>query len=323
MSARTARRVYPGGFFTRKADAILPKDSDQPLVSVLLPARNSQKTLALAMRSILAQTYPLWELLVLDDGSSDATVAIARGFADPRIRVLSDRSWLGLAARLNQGIDAARGSLLARLDADDVAFPERLARQVRFLQAHPEVDLVGTGAVVFGDDGQAFGRFPAPLTHGEICRRPWSGFYLPHPTWMGRIAWFRRFRYRPEQNRAAQDQDLLLRSFRSSTFANLPETLTGYRQHELSWKKFARGRMQWARAALREARLRRNWYAMIAVPLVQLAKAAYETAVIASGLGRRLLRHRALPLPQTERERWNQLWRSLQERPAVSVSNEG
>lgn len=297
----------------------MPDDSNQPLVTVLLPARNSQRTLALALRSIVAQTYPHWELLLLDDGSSDDTVAIARGFHDPRIRVMADGAWRGLAARLNQGIDAARGSLLARLDADDVAFPERLALQVRFLQAHPEVDLVGAGAVVFGDEGQAFGRFPAPLTHREICRRPWSGFHLPHPTWMGRTEWFRRFRYRPEQDRAAQDQDLLLRSFRSSTFANLPQMLIGYRQHELSWKKFARSRVQWVRAALREARLRHNWYAMIVVPLIQLAKAAYETAAIASGLGRRLLRHRALPLPQKERERWDQLWRRLNERPGAGV----
>jgi len=291
----------------------LAGETEQPLVTVLVPARNAQRTLALALRSVIAQSYPHWELLVLDDGSSDATVAIAKGFGDGRIRVLGDGAWLGLAARLNQGIDAARGALLARLDADDVAFPERLARQVQFLRAHPEVDLVGASAIVFGDDGQPYGRFPAPLTHAQICRRPWSGFYLPHPTWMGRIEWFRRFRYRPEQDRAAQDQDLLLRSFRASTFANLPETLIGYRQHELSWKKFARGRVQWVRAVLREARLRHAWGAMIAVPAVQLAKAAYESAAIASGLGRRLLRHRALPLPEQEREHWERVWRSLNE----------
>jgi glycosyltransferase involved in cell wall biosynthesis len=291
----------------------LTGEADPPLVTVLVPARNAQRTIGLALRSIVHQTYAHWELLLLDDGSSDATVAIARALAEPRIRVLGDSAWLGLAARLNQGIDAARGTLLARLDADDVAFPERLAQQVQFLQEHPEVDLVGASAVVFGDDGQAYGRFPAPLTHAEICRRPWSGFYLPHPTWMGRIAWFRRFRYRPEQDRAAQDQDLLLRSFRDSTFANLPETLIGYRQHELSWRKFARGRIQWVRAALREARRRRAWSAMIAVPAVQLAKAAVETAAIASGVGRRLLRHRALPLAAQERERWEQLWHSLNE----------
>ncbi|SPE21303.1 Glycosyl transferase, family 2 [Burkholderiales bacterium] len=308
-----APRAFPVGFSTRKVEATLTGEADQPLVTVLVPARNAQRTIALALRSIIVQTYAHWELLVLDDGSSDATVAIVHGLADPRVRVLGDGAWLGLAARLNQGIDAARGTLLARLDADDVAFPERLAQQVQFLQAHPEVDLVGASAVVFGDDGQAYGRFPAPVTHGEICRRPWSGFYLPHPTWMGRIEWFRRFRYRPEQDRAAQDQDLLLRSFRVSTFANLPQTLIGYRQHELSWRKFARGRVQWVRAALREARLRRNWGAMITVPTVQLAKAALETAAIASGLGRRLLRHRARPLPAQEQERWEQLWRSLNE----------
>ena len=285
--------------------------TDQPLVSILLPARNAERTLVLALRSLLAQTYTQWELLVLDDGSTDRTAAIAKGFGDPRISVLGDGSWLGLAARLNQGIDTAGGSLLARFDADDVAFPERLALQVKFLQEHPDVDLVGSSAIVFDNAGRALGRFPAPLTHAQICNRPWSGFHLPHPTWMGRIEWFRRYRYHLGQNRGAEDQDLLLRSYRESTFANLPQALIGYRQDALSWKKFARGRVQWLRAALREARLRGAWHAMLGVPAVQLAKACFETAAIASGMGRLLLRHRAMPLPDNERQEWDALWRTL------------
>src|SRR5271165_2292928 len=112
-------------------------DDHAPLVSVLLPARNSAPTLALALRSVLAQTYAHWELLLLDDGSSDGTVELARGIADPRIRLLADGRWQGLGARLNQGLAAAQGELIARLDADDLAFPERFARQVEYLYKHP------------------------------------------------------------------------------------------------------------------------------------------------------------------------------------------
>jgi len=282
-----------------------------PLVSVLMPVRNGQATLDLALRSIRGQTYANWELLLIDDGSSDRSVAIARALGDARIRVFEDGQWLGLAPRLNEGIDAAQGRYIARLDADDVAYPERLAAQVDFLEKHPSVDLLGSSAVVFDDAGRALGRFPAPITHSEICRRPWSGFHLPHPTWMGRTQWFRRHRYRSEMNRGAEDQDLLLRSHRTSGFANLPDPLIGYRQDQLSWRKFASGRFQWARAALHEARLRRAYGAIASVISMQTAKGLYETAAITSGLGRRLLRHRAGPISAADVHRWNSVWRAL------------
>src|SRR4051794_36827493 len=114
-----------------------------PLVSIGMPVRNNEKTLGVAVRSIVRQTYPQWELLLINDGSTDGTLEVARGFCDERIRVIDEPESRGLPARLNQAVAAARGEYFARMDGDDLSYPERLERQVAYLQAHPEVDLVG------------------------------------------------------------------------------------------------------------------------------------------------------------------------------------
>ena len=164
--------------------------------------------------------------------------------------MVADGQRRGLAARLNQAIELARGRYLARMDADDIAYPERLERQLAFLEAHPEVDLLGSGMMVFADDGHPAGLYNVRTTHAEICARPLSGFYLAHPTWMGRIDWFRKWRYDPVC-RKAQDQDLLLRAWRSSRYAALPEPLVGYRQDAFSIRKSWLGRYYFSRAILR------------------------------------------------------------------------
>jgi glycosyltransferase involved in cell wall biosynthesis len=103
----------------------------EPLVSVALVVRNGENTVALAIRSILAQTYENWELLIADDGSEDQTVALIKAIQDGRIRFLPHPEARGLAFRLNQLIDVSRGKYFARMDADDFAFADRLAKQVR------------------------------------------------------------------------------------------------------------------------------------------------------------------------------------------------
>ncbi|QOT75619.1 glycosyltransferase family 2 protein [Cupriavidus basilensis] len=201
-----------------------------PLVSILLPAWNAEKTLGVALRSLLNQTFADFELLLLDDGSSDNTVGVALALDDSRIRVVQDGRRLGLAQRLNQGIELTRGRYIARMDADDVCFPERLAKQVAFLNAHEEVDLVGCRAVVFRNDGDVVGLLPFAGSHEALCARPWRGIPLPHPGWMGRREWFVRHRYLFPEVRRAEDQELLLRSYAQSQFACLDDVLLGYRQ---------------------------------------------------------------------------------------------
>ena len=208
-----------------------------PEVSVLLPVRDGARTLALAMLSVLQQSFRDFELLLLDDGSADASAEIAQRFGDARVRVLRDGRQLGLAARLNQGIDAAQGRYIARMDADDVCFPERFARQVTQLDSEPALDLLACRVLEFDDSGTATGLRPSRLSHEALCARPWNGFYLAHPSWMGRADWFRRYRYRTPELARAQDQELLLRAYAHSRFAVLDEILLGYRAGPTALRK--------------------------------------------------------------------------------------
>lgn len=280
-----------------------------PLITIAMPVYNAASTLRLAVKSILLQSYSNWELIIFDDGSTDETLRVAQSFDDHRIKVLFDGENMGLAARLNQIMDVCHGEYFARLDADDIAYPDRLQRQVMFLLRNRNIDLVASGAIVFKSGGVPVGLFPVRETHAQICKSPWSGFYLAHPTWMGRVEWFRQYRYRPDSIKA-QDQDLLLRSYRVSTFACLPETLIGYRQETLSLKKIFTSRYYFSRSLIRMAVEREQYWVLLLVVGKQIAKASIDVFAILSRLDRFILRHRALPIDEREIYRWMEVWDS-------------
>ena len=200
-----------------------------PTVSVILPVFNGGDELRLAVASIHAQSFADWELILLDDGSKDGGVERLGVSADPRLRIVRDGQNRGLSARLNQGVALARGRYIARMDHDDIAHPDRLSRQVEFLDGAPDVDLCGTRCVAMDEGGAIIGALPVALTHEQICARPWRSFHLAHPTWMGRAGWFRDHPYTDPGPYRCEDQDLLLRTYLSSRFAALPEALLAYR----------------------------------------------------------------------------------------------
>jgi glycosyltransferase involved in cell wall biosynthesis len=284
-----------------------------PLISIGMSVRNNAASLPLTLRSILRQTCTDWELILIDDGSTDNTLAVARCFADPRINLLTDSTSRGLAHRLNQAVDLARGRFFARMDGDDVCFPKRLALQSAFLASHPEIDLLGSGGVVFSGEGEALGLRHAPTVHEDICARPWSGFYLAHPSWMGRTEWFRRHRY-DERALKAQDYDLLLRTHCESRFAALPDLLIGYREERLDvWKNLA-SRRQTVMAQWRYARTSRQWWELFLAMAGQTVKGAVELAVIGTALERRMLGHRAAPIDPAAARAWQTLWKELMQK---------
>lgn len=230
-----------------------------PLLSVLLPCRNGARTLALALRSVLNQTFSDFELLLLNDGSTDDSVAIACSLDDSRIRIIGDGVGRGLPWRLNEGVTLARGRYIARMDADDVCFPERFAQQVAYLDAHSTVDLVGCRAVVFRDSGEVVGLLPFAPDHAALCAQPWRNIPLAHPTWMGRRSWFEAHPYRLPEVRRAEDQELLLRSYLDSHYACLDEVLLGYRQGAFQLQRTLVARRALLAAQLRLFAQRGEW----------------------------------------------------------------
>lgn len=162
-------------------------------VSVVMPVWNAAATLEAAVESIRSQTFPYWEMLLVDDGSDDASPACAAELAtrDARIRVLP-RAHHGIAAALNHGIAQARGDLIARMDADDISRPERFAEQAAFLAAHPDIGVVGSDATYAGPAGGGGGYelhvswLNALHTPGQIALNRFVESPLAHPSVMFR-----------------------------------------------------------------------------------------------------------------------------------------
>lgn len=203
-----------------------------------MPVFNGGQHLRLAVLSIVDQTFRDWELLLIDDGSTDNALQGIADIHDSRIQILRDGKNKGLAARLNEAIDLARGQYFARMDHDDVSYPERFTHQLALLESNPELDVVAVRAITISDDNTLVGNLPCPLSHPEICARPWQGFYLPHPTWMGRTTWFRAHRYALPGPYFCEDQELLLRSHAKSRFATVDRILFAYRvRNRINWKK--------------------------------------------------------------------------------------
>lgn len=279
--------------------------SCHPTVSIVLPVYNGTATLAAALRSLLLQTFQDWELLIIDDASLDDSLAVARSFADPRISVISHRHNRNLPNTLNEGVALARGRYIARMDQDDIAFPDRMLLQVAYLESHPEIDLVGSSAVVFSDSGECHGCLPVEVAHQEITRAPWNGIPLPHPTWMGRQEWFQQHPYDPLAAHA-EDQDLLLRSHDHSRFSCLPEVLLGYRQNDRPFRKLYLARRSYARSVATFALANhRPLLALRAITLV-IAKIAADALNVYAGITR--LRNRLDPVPDEVAKQWRQLW---------------
>jgi glycosyltransferase involved in cell wall biosynthesis len=264
-----------------------PLASAPPLISVAMPVYNAGPYLRLAVQSILAQSFTQWELLLIDDGSTDDALRGIDDLTDPRIRVFRDGHNRGLAARLNEACALARGSYLARMDQDDVSYPERFRRQFEALQNQPGLDLIACRAVTIDEDNRLTGVFAFAGSHEQICAHPWRGFYFPHPAWMGRIEWFRQNRYAQDPAPYfCEDQELLTRSWRHSRFGALDEVLFAYRvRRVVNWVKLAKTRRAIAGMQLRLFRQQRLWGQLL------LALAAYA---LKSGVDR-LRRLRGAP----------------------------
>ncbi|MEM9885724.1 MAG: glycosyltransferase [Bacteroidota bacterium] len=200
------------------------------LISVVMPVFNAAKYLRSSIESILAQTYPHFELLILDDGSTDESVAIIKSYKDQRIRLLLAPDNEGIVARLNVGIKSARGKYIARMDADDVAIVYRFEKQIKFLQAHPEIALVGSNVYLIDEQNvQQRVSTRLPLKHEAIRGRLLFKTAFFHPTTMMRTSVAKQLLY-DKSFQFIEDYDLWLR-MQEYVLANIAEPLLYYRFH--------------------------------------------------------------------------------------------
>jgi glycosyltransferase involved in cell wall biosynthesis len=207
---------------------------EHPKVTVLLPVYNGDRFLQEAIDSVLSQTWNDFELLVVNDESIDGTAAILEGYNDPRVHIITNASRIGLPSSLNCGLAHARGEYVARIDADDVALPQRLAEQVWYLDHHPDVGLVASSIDIIDKEGTKIGS-------EEVARSPEELYYLL--TFKNCIAncsvTFRRelilgIGGYHESMMFAEDYDLWVRVSRRVRIAKLDKILAQWRNTETS-----------------------------------------------------------------------------------------
>ena len=295
-------------------------DVETPIaVSVVLPVFNGQERLAAAVESALVQTGIEFEVVVVDDGSTDGTPTVLAGFTDhPRLRVIRSPQNMGLVHALNRGVGAARGNLIARLDADDLALPGRLAAQAEVFTADSAVVLTACAYERVLPSGEVLRRPVPPLTHGALAMAAWSGNRLCHSAVMfRRSVMIELGGYRAEWY-PVEDFDLWLRlleagiyrgtSFLGTRYLMNPEGISQQREQEQlnlvrrRSAEFVGALLGSERSPAHSVRQRLRFLGDVRVALHRrLAVAgvspdgvdemAYRMAFDVSGNGSRLLRH--------------------------------
>ncbi|MFC3749129.1 glycosyltransferase family 2 protein [Paenibacillus sp. GCM10012306] len=200
-----------------------------PKITVLMSAYNTRPYIKNAVESILNQTYRDFEFLIIDDCSTDGTLEYLQSLEDPRIRLIIHDSNKGLVHCLNEGLDLSTGEYIARMDSDDISAPHRFESQLRYMETHPEVGVLGTFITLF-HNGELI---PRPTSHEDI--RCWQLFYccVGHPTVFMRSSVLKEhdIHYNPGFTHA-EDYEFWSRLSELTRIENLPEYLYSYRVHE-------------------------------------------------------------------------------------------
>lgn len=202
-----------------------------PRVSVILTVYNRASMVRAAIDSLLAQTFTDFEIVVVDDGSTDDSVEVIKSIGDPRIRLIAHGQNRGTPTARNSGLEAAQGEYVAWLDSDDLARPRRFERQVAYLDAHPSIAMAGTLAGAIRSSGRR--RWlpqSRPLSHDEIVSMLLFRTSMLQSAIMGRAEILKQYPYRLEFP-VCQDLDMFIRLTREHRVANMPEVLVDRRFH--------------------------------------------------------------------------------------------
>ena len=280
----------------------------RPLVTVVLPVYNGADTLKLAINSIIQQTFENWEMIIIDDCSVDHSLDVIREFNDSRIRLICGDNNIGLSARLNMSVNIAKGKYLARMDQDDISYPERIQLQVDYLEKNQYVDLLATQILLFKDEGEVLGKLQVQERHFNICENAWRGFAMPHPTWMGKLEWFRLYQYESEAD-GVEDQQLLYRSYPDSCFACLNEVLLGYRVYPRKFRSLLAKRRLFAVHYGKISVERKNYVDAFKAVMLQFFKVVFDVIFALKG-GKEKPLNLCQP-SQRGLKKWHMLWNDI------------
>jgi glycosyltransferase involved in cell wall biosynthesis len=215
-----------GGYLADSCDLDASGNSMILKISIGIPFKDPGAYFELALKSVFAQTLADWELILIDDGSRDDSVAVAKSLRDSRVRVYADGKHKYLSARLNELVQLSNAPYFARMDADDIMHPERLERQYRLITQY-------TGDVVVGSAAYSTDSSSRPIGFRPSRQRQEVGFdarhSFIHPTVMAPTFWFRQHPYDPVHYRC-EDAELWCRTASTTKFVNLPEPLLYYRE---------------------------------------------------------------------------------------------
>lgn len=202
-------------------------------VSIALPVYNGMNFIEQAVESLLNQSFRDFEIIIIDDGSNDKTPEILKSLAvsDPRIKVFRNQKQEGICNALNKAISYAQGDLIARMDADDIAHPTRLEKQVKQFWSNPNLIVLGTDVELIDEQGKVIGYRHYPQSHNEILASIQNLSPFAHPSVMFRKSAFLKVGGYRKQYQDAEDYDLWLRMCHLGEMSNLPEPLLQYRIH--------------------------------------------------------------------------------------------
>lgn len=204
---------------------------DKPLVTVVMPAYNTEKYIQAAILSILDQSYEHLELIIIDDASTDDTYAICRNFLkDPRVSILQNEINSGIVCSRNKGIAVAKGHYIAILDSDDIALPQRLEKQVRYLQEHPELAAIGSFYEVIDHAGRRQTSIKLPYKSIDIATFLLFNVSFCHSTLMMTAVVAKTYQYKKGFD-IIEDYEIAYRISRDLPIGNLPDYTVQYRVH--------------------------------------------------------------------------------------------
>ncbi|MDR3593876.1 glycosyltransferase [Clostridium sp.] len=202
---------------------------NKPMVTVLMSVYNGEKFLEEAIESILNQTFSDFEFLIINDGSTDNSVKIIESFEDSRIRLINNEKNLKLIASLNKGVSLAKGKYIARMDCDDISMPDRLEKEVKFLESNQEYGLVGTWYTVI--DGEGVEKYNRSYPSNNELIKLFLSLNCPlaHGSIMGKTELFKQNAYGSKEHYAVEDYELWVRMAKTTKIHNIPEYLFKYR----------------------------------------------------------------------------------------------